>query len=260
VSNNLWCNNQKECIGTRDDARMSVTFIDTLQSLGDPRLAVFARPVQDETCIASGSAIPNCTPVAAGDYRGMPNGLLAADAGSWGPHASRIGTQIFAADQPSYFMTYAEFSFIKAEAAMRGWCTTGCTNGGAAATQYYNEGIAASMEQWGLTAGDAAAYVAQPSVALNTASLATALPQIITQKWIALYTQGFEAWSEWRRTGYPNFTPAANATTTNGLIPRRVLYPQTEQSFNNTNLQAAITAQGGDQLEKCMWLDGTTCP
>jgi len=254
VNDNPWCDTEKEgdCGGTRDDARMSVTFIDTLLSLNDPRLAIYARPVQDPTC---GPAV-SCTPVAAGDYRGMPNGLLAGKAGDWGPRSSRLGTQVFAADQPSYFMTYAEFSFIKAEAAMRGWIPGGAV----AATQYYNEGITASMEQWGVDAADIAPYLANPKVVLNTASLATALPQIITQKWIALYTQGFEAWSEWRRTGYPNLTPAANATTTNGLIPRRVLYPQTEQSFNNTNLQAAITAQGGDQLEKCMWLDGTTCP
>ena len=249
VNNNPWCNTEKDgdCGGTRDDARMSVTFIDTLKSLNDPRLPIFARPVQDETC---GPAV-SCTPVAAGDYRGMPNGLLANQAGNWGPRSSRPGTQVFAADQPSYFMTYAEFSFIKAEAAMRGWIA----GGAAAATTYYNEGITASMEQWGVDAADIATYLAQPQVVLNTTSLATALPQIITQKWIALFTQGFEAWSEWRRTGYPNLTPAANAVTSPVQIPRRVIYPQSEQSFNNSNLQAAITAQGGDNLEKRLWID-----
>ncbi|HJQ19492.1 MAG TPA: SusD/RagB family nutrient-binding outer membrane lipoprotein [Gemmatimonadaceae bacterium] len=247
VNNNPWCNTEKDgdCGGTRDDARMSVTFIDTLKSLNDPRLTVFALPVQDPTC---GPAV-DCTPVAAGDYRGMPNGLLAGQAGNWGPRSSRPGPQIYAPDQPSYFMTYAEFSFIKAEAAMRGWIP----GGAAAATQYYNEGITASMEQWGLTAADAAAYIAQPQVALNAASLATALPQIITQKWIALFTQGYEAWSEWRRTGYPDLTMAQNAVTT--TIPRRVLYPQSEQSFNNSNLQAAITSLGTDALETKMWID-----
>jgi len=249
VNNNPWCNTEKEgsCGGTRDDARMSVTFIDTLKSLSDPRLAVFARPVQDPTC---GPAV-SCTPVAAGDYRGMPNGLLPAKAGDWGPRSSRLGTQVFAPDQPSYFMTYAEFSFIKAEAAMRGWIP----GGAASATQYYNEGITASMQQWGVDAASIATYLANPKVVLNTTSLATALPSIITQKWIAFYTQGFEAWSEWRRTGYPNLTPAANAVTTPASIPRRVIYPQTEQSFNNTNLQAAITAQGSDALETKLWID-----
>ena len=249
VNNNPWCNTEKEgtCGGTRDDARMSATLIDTLKSYSDPRLAIYARPVQDPTC---GLAI-YCTAVAAGDYRGMPNGLTASQSGNWGPKSSRLGTQVFAADQPSYFMTYAEFSFIKAEAAMRGWIA----GGGAAATTYYNEGITASMEQWGVAASDITAYLANPKVVLNTTSLATALPQIITQKWIALYTQGYEAWSEWRRTGYPNLAPAYNAVTANGQIPRRVLYPQTEQSFNNSNLQSAITAIGGDALETKLWID-----
>jgi len=252
INDNPWCATQLEgdgCGGTRDDARMSATLIDTLNSLNDPRIAVYARPVQDPTC---GNA-PGCTPVAAGEFRGQPNGLEAGDANLWGTKASRLGTQVFAPDQPSYFMTYAEFSFIKAEAAHRGWIA----GGDAAAATYYNQGITASMEQWGVDAADIAAYLAQASVVYNPA---TAMQQIILQKWIALYTQGFEAWSEWRRTGYPNLTPALNAQTTNGLIPRRVVYPQTEQSFNNTNLQAAITSQGGDALEKCLWLDGATCP
>jgi len=246
---NPWCATEKEglgCGGTRDDARMSVTFIDSLKSFADPRLAVFARPVQDPSCTNT----PNCTVVAAGDYRGMPNGLLAGQAGNWGPKSSRIGPQVFDPSQPSYFMTYAEFSFIKAEAAERGWIG----GGAAAAATYYNEGIAASMDQWGVDAASTAAYLAQPAVVY--AGGASGLRQIAMQKWIALFTQGFEAWSEWRRTGYPNLTPALNATTANGQIPRRVIYPQTEQSFNNINLQAAITAQGGsDALDKKLWID-----
>jgi len=243
INDNPWYDNQKDGIGTRDDARFSVTFIDTLKHLNDPRLPVFARPVQDPTC----GTVPNCTPVAAGDYRGMPNGLLPGDAGSWGPKSSRLGPQVFAGDQPSYIMTYAEYEFILAEAAERGWIA------GSAAT-FYQNGIRASMEQWGVADADIATYLAQPRVAYagGTAGLA----QIGVQKWISLFTQGYEAWSEWRRTGYPNLTPALNAKTSDGQIPRRVLYPQTEQSFNNAHLQAAITSQGGsDALNKRLWID-----
>ena len=50
INDNPWYDNQKEGIGTRDDARFSVTFIDTLKHLNDPRLPIFARPVQDPTC------------------------------------------------------------------------------------------------------------------------------------------------------------------------------------------------------------------
>jgi hypothetical protein len=247
INDNPWYDNQKDGgIGTRDDARLSVTFVDTLKHLADPRLAVFARPVQDPTC--GTVAVPGCTAVSAGDYRGMPNGLLAGDAGSWGPLSSRLGLQISVADQPSYIMTFAEYSFIKAEAAERGWIA------GSAAT-FYADGVTASMKQWGVTdSATIANYLKQPQVAYTAGT--TGLAKIGVQKWIALFTQGYEAWSEWRRTGFPNLTPALNARTANGQIPRRVIYPQTEQSFNKANLQAAIAAQGGsDALDKKLWID-----
>ena len=242
VNDNLWYSNQKEGKGTRDDARMSVTFIDTLAHLNDPRLPVFARPVQDVAC---GTAF-GCGPVNPGNYRGMPNGLEAGQAGAWGTRSSRMGTAVFEADRPSYIMTYAEFSFIKAEAAERGWIA-------GSAAQFYNEGITASMKQWGVSDVEIAAYLLQPRVVYQGG--AAGLAQIGVQKWISLFTQGVEAWMEWRRTGYPNLTPALNARTTGGVIPRRVIYPQTEQSFNKTNLDAALSVQGGDNLERRLWID-----
>lgn len=244
TNNSPWWDNLAEGQGTRDDARSASTFIDTLKSLSDPRLPIFFRPVQVAAC----GTTPLCTDVPAGGYRGMPVGLEAAAAAGWGTKSSRLGAQVFAADQPSYYMTYAEFAFIKAEARERGWITTGT------AAQYYNEAITATMEQWGVSAANIATYLAQPAVVYVPG--ATGLRQIGLQKWIALFTQGYEAWSEWRRTGFPNLTPAANARTTGAVIPRRVSYPQTEQSFNNTNLQAAISAQGGsDELHKKLYID-----
>jgi hypothetical protein len=242
---NPWWANQLEGGGTRDDARFSVTFIDSLKSLNDPRLPIFARPIQDP----------------AGGFQGMPNGIEAGDAGAWGTKSSRLGTQVFARAQPSYVMTFAEYSFIKAEAAERGWIAGGAV----AARQYYEEGITASMQDWGVAAAAITTYLAQPRIqyagtgTTNPAGIA----QIILQKWIAAFTAGFESWSEWRRTGCPSLTPAVEARTNPASIPRRVIYPQTEQSFNNTNLQAAITAQGGQELTNRLWIDpaGTSfCP
>jgi hypothetical protein len=230
VNDNPWHANQLEGSGTRDDVRMAATLIDTLNSLNDPRVAIYARPI------------------AGGTYAGMPHGIEADDAAAYNNAASKLGTQIFAADQPSYLMTFAEFSFIKAEAAHRGWIP----GGAASAAQYYNEGIRASMEQWGVDDADIDAYLLQPRVVFNPA---TGLQQIILQKWISFFTQGFEAWADWRRTGLPGLTPAAASRIQPAQIPRRVVYPQTEQSFNNTNLQAAITAQGGDQLTSRVWID-----
>jgi SusD/RagB-like outer membrane lipoprotein len=234
---NPWWANQLEGGGSRDDARLSVTFIDSLKSLSDPRLPIFARPIQ---------AAPN-------DFQGMPNGIEAGAAGPYGTRSSRLGPTVFAKAQPSYVMTYAEYSFIKAEAAERGWIPGGAV----AARQYYEEGITASMQDWGVAAADITTYLAQPRVQYvgTGTSSAAGIAQIIVQKWIAAFTAGFEAWSEWRRTGYPNLTPAVEARTNPPAIPRRVLYPQTEQSFNNTNLQAAISSQGGQELTNRIWID-----
>lgn len=252
VNNNPWWDNQAPPAGqgTRDDARSSRTLIDTLKFLNDPRLPIWFRPVQEPLC----GTTPLCTDVAPGGFRGMPVGLEASAAGAWGTKASRLALNVSAADQPSYFMTYAEFSFIKAEAAVRGWCTTGCVNANAAT--YYNDGVRASLEQWGASAADITAYLAQASVLFPAAgTTAEKLHAIGVQKWIAFFTQGVEAWFEWRRLGYPALAPALNPRTTGGVIPRRVNYPQSEQSYNQTNLNAAVTSQGGAELHNRIWID-----
>jgi SusD/RagB-like outer membrane lipoprotein len=227
VNDNPWNANQLEGSGSRDDVRFAKTFIDTLNALNDPRRAIYARPIP------------------AGGYAGMPHGIEAEDAALYNNAASKLGTQVFEATQPSYLMTYAEFSFIKAEAAHRGWIT-------GSAAQFYNEGIRASMEQWGVAAADIDAYLLQPRVVFNPA---TGLEQIILQKWIAFFTQGYEAWSEWRRTGLPVLQPAVASRINPPAIPRRVVYPQTEQSFNDANLRTAITNLGTDALTTRIWID-----
>jgi len=57
---------------------------------------------------------------------------------------------------------------------------------------------------------------------------------IITQKYYAMCGfQGFEAWTEWRRTGYPNFlVQSAASLITPGQFPERMLYPNTELVSN----------------------------
>ena len=237
ANSNPWWANQLEGGGTRDDARFAVTFIDTLKALSDPRLPIYARPTQ--ASVTAGSP----------DYSGMPVGLDAGSAGAWGTKSSRLGTKIFGKNQPSFVMTYAEYSFIKAEAAERGWIP----GGSAAAATYYQDGIRASMQDWGVSDAAITAYLAQPSVQYVPGT--EGIHRIILQKWIAGFTAGFEAWSDWRRTGFPNLTPAQNAKTSDKGIPRRVLYPQNEQSFNNGNLQGAISAQGGAELTNRVWID-----
>jgi hypothetical protein len=145
---------------------------------------------------------------------------------------------------PSILMDYAEVQFIFAEAAQRGLLTAGT---GTAATYYYN-GITASMEYYGISSAAIASYLAQPSVVYNAAN---GLQQIALQKWIALYAQGTEAWANQRRTGIPSLEVGPEATL--AIIPNRLEYPQSEQSLNLSNYNAAVASQGPNDKTTKMW-------
>jgi hypothetical protein len=218
--------------GDRDDHRVSKTLVDTLASLSDPRLAVYAQ------CTEESEAAGGCA------YVGVQNGLETNEALALGfTRTSKIGSVFHDPSAPSWLMAYPEVLFIQAEAAQRGWIT-----GSAAA--FYNAGITASMEQWGISAADIAVYLAQPRVAYNPA---TGLTQIGLQKWIALFGQGTDAWAEYRRTGVPDLKAGPEAIIP--VVARRLTYPLSEQSFNKANLDAAIAAQGGATLTNNVWWD-----
>lgn len=229
---------------TRDDQHMSQTLVNTLKSLYisigptaadtvfDPRLAVYADPI-----ISS----PN-KPL----YVGAPNGLQDDAAIAIGiTNTSRVGIAYRGKATPSILMAYSEVLFDEAEAAARGWAP-----GGAAAL--YNAAIQASMQYNGIPDNVTAAYVASPRVVYSSS---TGLQQIALQRWIALFSEGTEAYSSWRRTGVPDLQPGPAAITTPHIVARRLTYPVSEQSFNNAALQAAITAQGGALLSSRVWWD-----
>lgn len=229
---------------TRDDQHMSQTLVNILKSLYisigptpadtvfDPRLAVYADPI-----ISSPSK-----PL----YVGAPNGLQDDAAIAIGiTNTSRVGIAYRGKATPSILMAYSEVLFDEAEAAARGW-------GPGNAATLYNAGIQASMQYNGIADNVTAAYVASPRVAYSPA---TGLQQIALQRWIALFSEGTEAYSSWRRTGVPDLKPGPAAITTPQIVARRLTYPVSEQSFNNTALQAAITAQGGALLSSRVWWD-----
>jgi hypothetical protein len=255
VFDNPWANNFK----SRDDHRLSKTLTDRLISTNDPRLPIFAEPTIDFQ--AGRSTVK---------YAGQPNGLSAAVAGTYFNTASRIGRFIYPAatpfgqwpglgvKQPAWMMTFAEVSFIKAEAAARG---IGGLNAGQA-RQFYEDGIRASIQQWAGASGIAVstaeidAYIAQPSIAY--AGGTAGLRQIATQKWIALFLDGAQAWFEWRRTCTPDIRPGPAAIFS--YVPRRLEYPVAEQSVNNDNLKAAIARQGPDVMDTRVYIDKPTTP
>ena len=231
VFNNPWADNFK----SRDDHRMSQTLMNIMLANNDPRIPVYAQPTQAN----------------ASKYAGMPNGLINDSAGTYLQTASRPGAIFYAQNggtsQPSYFMTAAEVLFIQAEAAARGL-------GGLAAGQaqtFYNSAITASLEQWGVTS--AGSFLTQPGVAFAGPG-AAGLKQIAVQKWIALYTDGLQAWAEWRRTCQPQTIQAGPAAIVD-FVPRRLEYSQTEYTVNSTNMNDAISDQGADNFGTRMYWD-----
>lgn len=86
---------------------------------------------------------------------------------------------------------------------------------------------------------------------------ANALNQINTQFWICTIMNEYEAWSNWRRTGYPLLKPTNYpGNITNGTIPRRMEYPTSQKITNEANYNEAVSRlQGGDALTSRMWWD-----
>ena len=69
---------------------------------------------------------------------------------------------------------------------------------------------------------------------------------------MALFGRGLEAWTEYRRTGWPVLQPAAFAAV--NVIPCRFLYPLTEEQSNKENMLAASqTLPAGDLLTSKLW-------
>jgi len=253
VYDNPWAANNR----TRDDHRLSDRLTNEMIPVGDPRIGVYAQP----TLCFTNPAGTGC-PVNPAQYAGMPNALTAAQAGNYSLISSRPGrvfystnrfcsgcTGLTGASFPSFIMTYAEVSLILAEAAQRGWIA-----GSAAA--YYEQGIRASMAQWGVTNTAAIdAFLAQPAIAYQGGT--PGLRQIALQKWIALYSDGVEAWAEWRRTCVPATVKPGPAAVIN-TVPRRYQYSTREHAVNATNLEAAVARQGGaDSFTSRMYWDSS---
>ncbi len=246
-------------VGSFDEFRLSKTMGDVLTSFNDPRLAVFARPTQ--VSVSAG------TPV----ITGIPNGLEDTQALSYngGPqNISRVGYTFaclvcndtgqappVANASRGLLMTYAELQFILAEAREKGLVTTGnaetyYTNGILANVLYYKSIVPAD---YGINLDLPADYFTQTGVAY-TGDTTEKLTKIATQKWIALFFNGLEAWFDWRRSGLPALTPGSS-NLNNDKIPVRFVYPLSEQSLNGPNRAAAVSRQGTDDINTPVWWD-----
>ena len=204
---------------------MSETAQGILQDLNDPRINTYYRP--------SGNN---------GSYTGLLNGPDASSTSISVSEYSLTGT-IFRENPGELFgnfITSWEIKFLLAEAALKGYIDGD-------AQLLYEEGVRQAFAYWNtempidyLTSGNAAYNNDQ------------AIEQIITQKWIANSINGYEAWIEYRRTGFPALK-TISASLNNNLIPVRMPYPADEEALNQINFNIANNGDGNSVDRKVWW-------
>ncbi len=211
--------------------------------------------------------------VAAGEYKGVRTGIEYPTSSTYGKF-STTGDRTRTGEIT--WMSTAEAYFLRAEGALRGW------NMGGTAKDLYESGIKASFEQNGVAGADA--YIADntkiakdyvdlvaaknnaPAVNKVTVAWSEAasnevkLQKIITQKWIATFPDGQEAWSDFRRTGYPKLFRITN-NQSGGVIStelgvRRLPFAQSEVAGNPAGVESGKAALGGpDNGATRLWWD-----
>jgi hypothetical protein len=243
-----------------NEFRMSSAMESTLKGYNDPRIGKFFSPVPGTTT-----------------FKGVRNGYSQVQLGL-PENAQAANSNVASAfqdgsrfSQPWGIMFASEAYFLRAEGALNGW-----TMGGTA-KELYEKGIQLSMNQWGIAdAAAIAAYTAGTSkpIALPDAVQTPAMTdipvafaatadkqreQIGTQKWLALFPYGFEAWAEYRRTKFPKLYPKLNSDNPDvpvTTIVRRAPFVTGEISTNKPGVDAGVKQLGGaDKANTPLWWD-----
>lgn len=237
------------------EALMNANMESILTGYEDPRLSTYFEP-------ATGEGYK-------GKYRGIRQGT-GFNHYKYSAHSKCTVSQATNA----ILMTPAEVWFLRAEAALRGWSSEN-------ASYCYSQGIQISFDQW--TLGDATEYLQSDRTAADFKDTFTSeynipaqckvspkwdeqatneikLEKIITQKWIAVYPEGCEAWAEQRRTGYPRLFPVL-VNKSNGKIDtramiRRLNFPVGIITANPAQYEALCKDLGGvDTGGTRLWWD-----
>ena len=256
-----------------DDIRMNASIESYMRGYNDPRIEKYFSEVKEGDNVT--------VPVVPGTLKGIRNGLplMSNYSDEIAQKAAYVNFAVLHKDVMTpdlQLMTAAEVWFLKAEAALRGWAGAGD------AQTNYESGISVSFDQRGV--GGAAAYIADntstpmdyvdpvnASNSINALSDVTIawdaaadnevkLEKIITQKWIAMFPDGMEAWTEFRRTGYPKIFPVvsnqSNGTIDTDIQIRRIPFAVSEYDTNSEAVQQAINLLGGpDTGGTRLWWD-----
>ena len=242
------------------EVKANACIVSYMNGYKDPRRAAYFTPYTasddaSEEYIGVRSGIQGCIPSDYKDYSGLIYESLDRTT-------------------PMPIMFAAEAAFLRAEGALKGW------NMGGDAKTFYEQGIRLSFDEWGVTGADA--YIADatsvpgnhtdPEVQQNncnnkskvtiawdeSADPEKKLEKIITQKWIAGFPSSLEAWSDFRRTGYPYlFAPRDNQSQPRidgERQQRRLRFSQSEYERNTANVEAAAAMlDGGDEDGTELW-------
>lgn len=220
----------------------------------DPRLMILSDGVNGDTDPLAQEGMPN----------GLDQGLLDAYVGTTGANAnelfSRINLLLLDDDDPYMLMNYAEVEFLQAEAIERGIGTVPGT-----AQDHYEAGVRAAMQMYtpyaqGDPDNEAALTVTDAQVNAYLAARPYAgtaderLEMIGTQLWISKFFNWWDAWSDWRRSGYPVLTPVNYpGNVSGGQIPTKLRLPTHEVATNADNIAAGATLP--DDVTTRVWWD-----
>lgn len=246
-----------------NEFRMSANMESLLLGYEDPRLPIYFEPAKID-----------------GEWRGARNGMIPAEQTvgfNTYDYTSNLSARFQPENQstnPMTVMYSAEAYFLRAEGALNGW------NMGGSPEELYNKGIEMSLRTWGIMDdavidkyinGTSLPIAPAPENGWNTPPL-TDIPvkfstdpekqreQIGTQKWLALYPNGIEAWAEMRRSGYPKMYPLIHSDNddieANEMIRRIVFVDLERRSNGNAVVNAeSLLGPGGDKVSTRLWWD-----
>jgi TPR repeat protein len=232
-NNPLWADNH-----SNNYRHMSKRIVDFCKNNNDPRLTLWANPNQN------------------GEYVGLENGRsIIEDVKDY----SYMGEEIWRIDRATPILMYEEVCFMYAEIYVRG---LGVSKNLDTANEWYRKGIEASMQQWNANQDDIDVYMENEPIANLEGDVEHMLEQIGTHKWAAFMDNGYEAYAEVRRMGYPVIAdrkatdiPEVSLGDTNGKLPRRLKYPNNEELYNTENYKIAAAATDNNGFLAKVWWD-----
>lgn len=228
--------NEMIALGRTQNIVASSTAVTAMVKNKDPRRFAFYDVVPAQGSTPAQDTIAH---ILQGSYSTNTDKLVASPSFNVGGNAGNPKSAL----APAKLFSVSESYFLQAEAVVRGWASGN-------ATELYNNGIQESFDELGYDQAELDAYTAQASVKFPTGSVDNKIESIITQKYFAMCgLQGFEAWTEWRRTGYPTFFTVSKASRLGGdKMPLRLPYPDSEITSNG-NFPGSVT------IDKPVWWD-----